>query len=51
MRGEDSKIDQPGEILKFHSEQSWTPDWENWGVGLKVWIQMFMSCTTSIWVS
>lgn len=26
---------QPGGIVKLHCEQSWTPDWENWGAGLK----------------
>lgn len=31
--------------------QSCTPDWENWGAGLKIWIQMFMSCTVLIRVS
>lgn len=51
MRGENSDTDQPGEILIFYSEQSWTLDWENWEAGLKIWIQMFVSCTTLIWVS
>lgn len=46
MRSKDS-----GLIIRFDSEQNWTPDWENWVAGLKIWILMFLSCTTLIRVS